>query len=334
MNETMVPHLTRSDLEQTVSRLAPFIIRTPTLKQSIGPLSILYPNTEFYFKYELFQLAGTFKSRGVLNNLLGQNEKLKGVTAASAGNHAIAVAVVARQLGLKAHVAMQQSANPLRVNLTREAGATIDILPTGKETFARAEQISAEKGYQFVHPFDGLAVTQASAGITQEIFEDVGPLDALFVAVGGGGLSGGVSAGAALLAPDCAVYGVEPDGAPSMHKSFAAGHAVTLEAVSTIADSLGPPMTTPHCYEVNRANLFALMSVTDREICHAMRIMCDTMHLAVEPAAATSLAGLMAHASELAPILEGKKVGVIICGSNIDYPSFRALVDSDCEFSE
>lgn len=315
--------LSMKDVSSVRERLAPHVVRTPTIKAVSGVFSEMLPHSSIYLKYELFQVSGTFKARGVLNNLLAANEDCKGVTAASAGNHAIAVAVGAKLLRLDAKVVMQASANPARIAAARAAGAEIVIAADGKKAFAAAHDIAEKEGRLFIHPFDGIRVAEATACVAFEMIEDSGGLDAIIVSVGGGGLAGGVSAGAKMLNPECLVIGVEPEGAAAMAESFRIGAPATLSTIDTIADSLAPPMTTQTTYELCRRHLDRLVSVSDDQMAAACHLLFRDAKITAEPACGAATAAAIAKcADELA----GKKVGVILCGSNIDIENFAALI--------
>lgn len=318
--------VTHSELDEVADRLRGKIIVTPTVLAELPSLRRLYSNTLFFFKMEHWQKSGTFKFRGALNRLLTEEPRPRGVTAASAGNHAIAVGLAASELGLPAHLAMQDSANPMRVKLVRKTGAQVEICAGGPATFAMANKIAEEEGFLFVHPFDGRQVTQATAALATEMISQADGLDAIFTSIGGGGLSGGIAAGGKLVNSNILIAGVEPVGAAVMSKSFEENKAETLARVSTIADSLGPPMTTTYCYEINRALLDHIVCVTDDDICLAMAIIASELRLAVEPASAAALAALLVHAEKFAPLLEGRRVGVVMCGSNIDATSYARFL--------
>lgn len=311
------------EIRNTHEKLAAFISRTPTKEAVSGFFCELLPKSKVFLKYELFQVSGTFKSRGVLNNLLSATGDRRGVTAASAGNHAIAVAVGAKLLGLDAKVVMQASANPARIAAARAAGAEIIIAADGKEAFAKAHEIAESEGRLFIHPFDGPRVAEAAAGVALEMIEDSGGLDAIIVSVGGGGLGGGVSSGAKLLNPDCVVVGVEPEGAAAMAESFRIGAPATLAKIDTIADSLAPPMTTKTTFELCRDNMDRLVTVSDDQMAAACYLLFKDLKIAAEPACGAATAAAIAKCADG---LAGKRVGVILCGSNIDIENFSALV--------
>lgn len=325
MTETMTPP-TRADVETTASLIAPYIERTPVIRWR-GPVieALLGPEAEVLVKCELFQRSGTFKVRGALTNMLGLSEeqKARGVTAVSAGNHAIAVACAAQMLGIDAKVVMQATANAARIAAARAYGADVVIGGDGPSSFARAEQIARDEGRSFIHPFEGRGVALGTGTLGLEFAREAEGLDALILPVGGGGLAGGVSTMMRAVQSDCRIFGIEPEGADSMTRSFAAGHPVTLERVATIADSLGPPMSLPYSYGLCRAGIDEMLTITDDAIAKAVALLFHGLKLAVEPAAAIATAAL---AGPLRERLAGKRVGLILCGTNIDAAGHAALM--------
>jgi threonine dehydratase len=182
--------------------------------------------TEVFLKLELMQRTGTFKFRGAINAMLNLAGPRAGVTAVSAGNRAVAVACAASVLGIDAKVVMLASANTARRQLTRSFDAQILFCDTGPEAFAQAKRLVEQEGRTFVHPFDRPLVANATGGVGLELCADVADLDAVVVAVGGGGLAGGFAAAVRQLQPQCRVYGVEPDGAMVVQQSLTAGEAL------------------------------------------------------------------------------------------------------------
>jgi threonine dehydratase len=313
---------TREKIEHTRKLIEPYATRTPVhdwrgreINERVGAA------TRVNLKLELFQQSGTFKARGALSVMLrlSAEELARGVTAVSAGNHAIATAYAARVLGTTAKVVMLKSANPARVASCKAFGAEVIIEPDGKSAFARAKTIADEEGRAFVHPFEGLHTALGTATLGAEWLEQAGPLDAVIIPVGGGGLCAGASAAIKLIQPTCAVFGVEPVGADTMHRSFAAGEPVSRADVATIADSLAPPYALPYSFDLCRRNVDQLVMVDDDQIRAAMGLLFREMKLAVEPAGATATAALLGPLRER---LQGKRVGVIVCGTNIDLATF------------
>ena len=282
-------------------------------------------DTSVVAKLEMFQHAGTFKSRGALSNVLRLDDvvRKRGVTAMSAGNHAVAVAYAANAAGIDAKLVMQNSANLSRVEMARAFGAEILFAADGPSGFAMAEEIAANERRTFIHPFDGRSTALGTATLGLEFFDQAGPVDVMVIAIGGGGLAGGVAAVTKQLNPTCHIIGVEPEGASSMVRSFASGQAENIGVPNTIADSLAPPMTLSYPFEMCRSNIDELCVVSDDELRSAMRLIFDDMKLAVEPACAASTAAFLKLAEDYA----GKRVGLVLCGSNIDYRSYCELVD-------
>ncbi|MCZ6887794.1 MAG: threonine/serine dehydratase [Gammaproteobacteria bacterium] len=280
--------------------------------------------TEAFVKLELFQVTGTFKARGALMNVkaLDAAALRRGITAVSAGNHAIAAAYAARVAGTTAKVVMIHSANPVRVQRCRELGAELVMADDAHAAFELAHDIEREEGRALIHPFEGRNTVLGTATVGLELARQVENLDAVIVPVGGGGLCAGVALAHKLLHPSCAVFGVEPAGADSMSRSFKAGEPQTIERVDTIADSLGAPYAAPYSFEICRANVDGLVTVSDDELKASMRLIFDDLKLAVEPACAASTAALR---GPLAERLAGKRVALIACGSNIDRDSYFAL---------
>jgi threonine dehydratase len=277
--------------------------------------------TEVWFKLELFQHTGTFKARGALNSVrhLPMEERARGITAVSAGNHAIAAAFAAREAGITAKVVMIKTANPARVQRARSYGAEVVFADDGPSAFAMAEAISAAEGRALIHPFEGPFVAQGAGTLGLELVEQVDDLDAVIIAIGGGGLCGGSAAAIKQSLPRCQVFGVEPEGADSMRRSFERGAPVRLDSVNTIADSLAPPMSLPYSFGACRSFVDEIVTVSDNQMRGAMRFLFEHLKLAVEPAGAAATAALLGPLRER---LVGKKVGVVICGSNIDAASF------------
>lgn len=278
-----------------------------------------------WLKLELLQRAGSFKSRGALTVMreLDDDALARGVTAISAGNHAMAVGYAARVLGTTAKVVMPRNANPGRVQGCRQFGAEVVLVDDVHAGFLAVERIADAEGRTFVHPFEGPKTALGNATLGLELIEQARAagveLDAVIVPIGGGGLCAGVAAAVKLTAPRCKVFGVEPIGADSMHRSFAAGAVQSIEAVRTIADSLGAPYALPYSFGLCRAHVDELVLVDDDQLRAAMRSLFCHAKLAVEPAGAASTA---AWRGPLRERLAGKQVCAIVCGSNIDDASF------------
>jgi threonine dehydratase len=276
---------------------------------------------EVHVKLELWQHAGSFKPRGALTVMLGLDAAAlrRGVTAFSAGNHALAVAYAARVVGTSARLVMPETANPGRIAACRAADCEVVLVPTIHEALAAVERIVADEGRTFVHPFEGPDTVLGTATLGLELVEQIPDLDAVVVPIGGGGLCAGVAAAVKQARPGCRVIGVEPDGADTMHRSFAAGRPVGIDAVRTIADSLGAPRAEPYTFGVCRQFVDELVRVRDAELAAAMQVLFDELSLGVEPAGAASTAAAL---GPLAGSLAGRRTALILCGANTDVPTF------------
>lgn len=324
MTDLEIPTL--EEIRATRVRIDPYILRTPLWRwQNQAVEEALGAGTEVWLKLELFQRTGTFKPRGAVNDILQLDEAVleRGVTAVSAGNHAIAVAYAAQLFGISAKVVMPASAPRFRVEKSRSYGAEVVLVADVYEGFAEVERIQQEEGRAFVHPFDSRPIVTGQATVGLEVCEDAPPLDMLIVPVGGGGLAAGISAAVKQLQPDCAIFGVEPEGADTMHRSLASGALESIERVETIATSLGAPATQSYSFGLCRYFLEDVALVSDDEMLDGMRLLFHEMKLAVEPACAASTAALFGPLRERAA---GKRVGLILCGSNIGVETFVELL--------
>ena len=300
--------------------------RTPVWQWQGRHLDQVIPSsTEVHLKLELLQYAGTFKPRAALLNMLALSpEQLaRGVTAVSAGNHAMAVSFACRTLGSSAKVVMPRNANPYRVEECKALKAEVVLVPDVHSAFEEVRQIEAEEGRAFIHPFEGYKTALGTATVAWELHQQVADLDAVIVPIGGGGLCAGVALATKLMRPDCLVLGVEPEGADTMHRSFAAGQPQGIDEVRTIADSLGAPHAEPYSFGLCRRFVDQLVLIDDQQLREAMRLLYDEMKLVVEPAGAAATAALCGPLSDR---LSGKRVGLIVCGSNIDPGTFHRFI--------
>lgn len=312
------------------AKLGDLVVTTPIrmlVDDAVG--AAVGESTTVWMKEELFQRTGSFKPRGALSVMLDLDADAlsRGVTGVSAGNHAISLGYCARALGTTATVVMPKTANPFRVQVCREFGATVVLVDNVHDAFDRVKEIEAEEGRTFVHPYEGPKTALGTASIGMEFIDqlrDVGVmLDAVIVAAGGGGLTGGVACAVKLMSPSTAVYVVEPEGADSLSRSFKAGSPQAIDAVRTIADSLGAPRCEPYSFELNRQFVDEVVLVDDEQIRAAMRLLFRSAKLAVEPAGAAALAALM---YPLRARLDGCTVGIVVCGANIDIDTFTRQI--------
>jgi threonine dehydratase len=318
---------TLDQIRSAQEMIAPYVVETPVWHwRGREANTISGPETQIFLKLELFQHTGSFKPRGALRVMLDLDPQVAraGVTAVSAGNHAIAVAYAAQLLGLPAKVVMPATANPARVAKCRSYGAEVDLVENVTEAFTRVRQIEQEEGRIFVHPFEGPLTALGTATVGVEFCRQVPDLDAVIVPIGGGGLCAGISAAVKQLQPGCQVFGVEPEGADTMHRSFASGKPESIPAVRTIADSLGAPHAAPYSLAVCQKFVDDLVMINDDDMRRAMLLLFNGVKLAVEPAGSAAVAAL---AGPLKDRLKGKRVGLVVCGTNIDPTSFAAHLE-------
>lgn len=318
MTVGQTPPLTIDAIAQAHSKLAPYVRETPALDYVLPGFA---DGTEINFKFELFQVAGTFKARGAFTNAMGlsDEQKAKGVTCVSAGNHAVAVAYVAHKLGLKAKTVMIKTASPARVSLCKRYGAEIIFADDGQKAFDIVREIEATENMTFIHPFSTQPTVLGTATLGYEWMQQSPGLDAVVVPIGGGGLAAGVASAVKLMAPGCRVYGVEPEGANVMALSFNANAPQKIGAMSSIADSLMAPHTDAYSYQICRDNIDALTTVSEDQIREAMLVLFSELKLAIEPACAVATAALL---HPLRDELRGKRVGVLLCGTNTDAATY------------
>ena len=303
------------------ARLGDLVVTTPVRRLSSPLVERRLGRTEVVLKEELFQRTGSFKPRGALCVMLdlSPEELARGVTCVSAGNHAMATAYAARVLGTTAKVVMPRSANPFRVAGCLELGAEVVHVDNVHQAFPKVREIESTDGRTFVHPFEGPKTALGTATVGLELVEQAGPLDAVIIPIGGGGLAAGMASAVKQLLPRALVFGVEPTGADSMHRSFAEGSPQAIEAVRTIADSLGAPHAAPYSFELCRRFVDELVYVNDDELRDAMLLLFASAKLVTEPAGAAATAALLGPLRER---LSGKRVGVVVCGGNIDPATF------------
>ena len=309
-------------IESVANNLANRIVRTPTVKYVGSPIPGL-DDGELYVKLELLQHAGSFKARGALNSIMNLDNPAAGVTAFSAGNHAIAVAFAAQQCGVSAKVVMPKTANPFRVERCQYWGAEIVLGETIGDLMSIVELHQRQEQRVLVHPFEGERTIQGAATVGLELCQDIPRLDAVVVPVGGGGLISGIASVVKQLQPDCLVIGVEPENAQGMASSRHAGEPLSSVSVNTIADSLGAPMHLPNSFALVQQHVDELVQVSDDQLRDAMRLMHKELKLAVEPACSAAMAAL--H-GPLKNRLHAKRIAIIACGSNIDIQTYSQHV--------
>ncbi|WP_118181359.1 threonine/serine dehydratase [Paraburkholderia phosphatilytica] len=317
------PIPTLDDIAAQHFALTPWVLRTPVFDRHDFPS---LEGTLINFKFELLQASGSFKARGAFTNLLALTdaERNAGVTCVSGGNHAVAVSYAAMRLGIGAKVVLFRSANPARVELCRRYAAEIVVAETAAEAFEIVRRIEAEEGRYFVHPYSGYRTVLGTSTLGYEWATQTPDLDAVILPIGGGGLAAGVSTALRLANPQVHVYGVEPEGSDAMSKSFAANHTVRMGQMHSIADSLMAPHTEEYSYQLCRRHIDRIVTVSDDALRASMLTLFAQLKLAVEPACAAATAALLGPLRET---LQGKRVGVLLCGTNTDPVALAAHLE-------
>ena len=303
------------------------IVNTPTLELNEDDLREILPdNSEVSIKLELFQQTGSFKARGVAIGLetLEENKKAQGIVTVTGGNHGIATAWGASQYGISAKIIMPKTADPFRIDKCKNLGAEVILAENVDDAFRRLDEIEKEENRFVLHPFNQENMIIGSATCCAEILDQMGDIDILIIPIGGGGLIGGMAHYLDQINSSVELLGVEPVGADSFTKSLEKKSAVRINKVDTIADSLGAPMAMDFSFNIAKKRVSQVERVTDDEIRDAMITMRDRLGFIVEPACATSLAGLQERYKKKC---EGKKVGIIACGSNISFDRYNEILN-------
>ena len=302
------------------------IVNTPILKLNEDDLHEILPdNSEVSIKLELFQQTGSFKARGVAIGLefLEGHKKEKGIVTVTGGNHGIATAWGASKYGISAKIVMPKTADPFRIEKCRSLGAEVILAENVDDAFRKLDEIEKDENRFVLHPFNQENMIVGAATCCAEIIDQMGDIDILIIPIGGGGLIGGMAHYLEQINSSVELLGVEPTGADSFTKSLENRSAVRINKVDTIADSLGAPMAMDFSFNIAKKRVSQVERVTDDEIRNAMITMRDRLGFIVEPACATSLAGLVERYKNKC---KGKKVGIIACGSNISFERYNEIL--------
>ena len=303
----------QSDIQAAHEKIQPFIHRTPVLTcQSINEMV----GAELFFKCENFQKIGAFKARGGINAVLSLPEEArsKGVVTHSSGNHAQAIALAAKMAGVPAYIVMPKTAPEVKKKAVAGYGAQITLCePTQQSREENSARIQEETGATFISPYNDYAVITGQATCTKELIEDQPDLDIIIAPVGGGGLLAGSALSALYYKPELTVYAGEPEGAKDTYLSMQAGTITKVEKPSSIADGLLASMGDKN-FEIIKELVKDIFLVTDEEIVAAMRIIWERMKIVIEPSCAVPFAAILKNKE----LFQGKKVGVILTGGNVD----------------
>jgi threonine dehydratase len=302
------------EVRAAAGRIAGHAHRTPVLRShSVDERT----GANVFFKCENFQRMGAFKFRGAFNALaqLSPEARTRGVIAFSSGNHAQAVALAGRELGIRATIVMPQNAPAVKIEATRGYGAEVVLYdPARQDREALARQLAEERGLAVVPPFDHAHVIAGQGTAALELFEEVGALDYLFVPCGGGGLISGSALSAAARSPECRVIGVEPAAGDDANRSFRSKTLQSCRNPETIADGARTHSLGALTFPIVLALVSDMAMATDAELVAAMRYLMERKKIVIEPTGALGAAAVFGGAYDL----RGKRVGVLISGGNID----------------
>jgi len=305
--------VTFDDIAAAHERIKPHARRTPVLTSAtVDALT----GAAVFFKCENFQRMGAFKFRGAYNALsqLGDDQKRRGVLAFSSGNHAQAVALAGRILGIPTTIVMPADVPKVKLDATRGYGGDVVLYRKGENREEVSKKLSEERNLTLIPPFDHPHVIAGQGTAAKELIEDTGPLDVLLVPCGGGGLISGCAVAARRLLPDCRVIGVEPAAGDDATRSFKQKKLVTIEVPDTIADGARTTSLGKYTFPLVLRNVSDMLTVTDEELLRSMFFLWERMKIVVEPTGALAFAAL--HNNKLSA--KGLRVGVIVSGGNVD----------------
>jgi threonine dehydratase len=293
------------------------VVTSRTVNEELG--------AEVFFKCENLQRMGAFKFRGAFNALskFDAGQRKAGVVAFSSGNHAQAIALSAKLLGIPATIIMPHDAPVAKIEATKGYGGNVVIYDRYKDDREQISRDLAEKhGMTLIPPYDHPDVIAGQGTAAKELFEEVGHLDALFVPLGGGGLLSGSALSTRALSPDCKLYGVEPEAGNDGQQSFRSGAIVYIETPKTIADGAQTQHLGNITFEIIRRDVDDVLTASDAQLVECMRFAAARMKLVIEP---TGCLGFAA-ARQMKSQLQGKRVGVLISGGNVDIGRFCSLL--------
>jgi threonine dehydratase len=310
------------DVLAAAQRLQGHAHRTPVLTSRTVDEEF---GAEVFFKCENLQRMGAFKFRGAFNALaqFSPAQRATGVVAFSSGNHAQAIALSARLLGMPATILMPHDAPASKVEATRGYGGTVvsyDRYREDREQIGRA--LAQQHGLTLVPPYDHADVIAGQGTAARELFEEVGALDAFFVPLGGGGLLSGCALATRALAPDCRLYGVEPEAGNDGQQSFRSGAIVHIDTPRTIADGAQTQHLGELTFPIIRRDVSDVLTASDAELVECMRFLAARMKLLVEP---TGCLGFAA-ARRMKAQLRGQRVGILLSGGNVDLARLCSLL--------
>ncbi|MGA9578921.1 MAG: threo-3-hydroxy-L-aspartate ammonia-lyase [Terrimicrobiaceae bacterium] len=314
--------ITYDDVVAAHRRIADAAHRTPALTSATANDMA---GASLFFKCENFQRMGAFKFRGAHNAIVqfSPGQRAAGVISYSSGNHAQAIALSARLQGIKSVIVMPSDAPAIKIAATRGYGSEVilyDRLSEDREAIGR--RLAEERGLTLIPPYDHPHVMAGQGTAAKELFEDAGPLDALVVPLGGGGLLSGCAVTARAFNPQCLIVGIEPEAGNDGQRSFRSGAIVHIDVPRTIADGAQTQHLGVHTFAVIRELVDDVITVSDAELVETMRFFANRMKLVVEPTGCLAAAAIFQRKIDV----RGRRVGVLVSGGNIDSVRFAELM--------
>jgi len=304
-----------------LDRIKPFIKKTPIISSS--SLNHMF-NLDIYFKLELFQKTGSFKSRGAINKIiqLSEKEKKNGVIAISAGNHAQATSWACSQFGIKSKIVMPYGASKSKIKATKSYGG--EVILTKEKMMDTCERIIESEGLSFVHPFDDIDIILGQGTTSLEVINKIKDLDYAFISIGGGGLISGMACVLRKYNPKIKIIGVEPINSNVMTNSIKSNKPEIFDTLKnkTIADTLAAPFAGDITFEFVKEFVDEIINVSEQEMIDSLRIMIERLKIIPEPAASACLAPILFNKIKINP---NSKCLVVVCGGNIDLKKLKSL---------
>jgi threonine dehydratase len=313
---------TFDDVVAAADRLAGHAHHTPVLTSRTIDDEL---GAEVFFKCENFQRMGAFKFRGAFNALscFDESQRRAGVVTFSSGNHAQAIALSARILGIPATIVMPHDAPRIKIEATRGYGGNIifyDRYTEDREAIGK--RLADEQGLTLIPPYDHPHVIAGQGTAAMELIDEVGALDHFYVCLGGGGLLSGSALSVCALSPQTKLYGVEPEAGNDGQQSFRTGSIVHIDTPQTIADGAQTQHLGQYTFEIIKRDVDDVLTVTDDELVDAMRFFASRMKMVVEPTGCLAFAAARRKGRALA----GKRIGILVSGGNVDLARFTKLV--------
>ena len=313
------PHL--ENFYSVLEIIEPYINRTPIITSSSINKKF---DLDIYFKLELMQKTGSFKARGAVNKVLrlSDEEKLRGVVAISAGNHAQATSWACSLFGIKSKIVMPHTASKSKINATKSYGG--DVVLTKEKMMDTCQELIDKENLTFVHPFDDHDVISGQGTVSLEVINEIKTLDYAFISIGGGGLISGMACFLKQINPDIKVIGVEPITSNVMTKSIESGKPQNFDTLNnkTIADTLAAPFAGNITFEYVKKYVDEIINVSEEEMIESLKMMIERLKIVPEPAASACFVPIIFNKLK---IPSKSKCLVVVCGGNIDLSKIKSL---------